>query len=87
MKPAKLKWEAVDFREYIETTTLAMQYHWQKGGRFLRSAGHVVGSRENPWLGEIMVNGEWAYVNSYHSAREARAAVVAAFEKSRMAAQ
>ena len=81
-----LKWEDVDYREYLEVTTERLQYHWagpreEDGGYgvWLTSAGRSVGSKETPWVAEVKPADEWVFVGEFHTAREAKAAAVEAF--------
>lgn len=78
----KFKWEDAGYREDLETTTEAMQYHWGEGARFLASApNQTVGRTGLKWAGEILVNGQWQFVGEFRTGREAKAAVVEAFQR------
>ena len=80
MPKAKYKWEDVGEREWFETTTEEMQYTYNSDGMYLRSAG-VVGTKELPWHAEIKNLGEWKFIGSFHTGREAKYAAIAAYEK------
>lgn len=67
----KLEWEEVAPREFLEVSTMAMQYYKIKDGW-----PHQM---RTPWHGEIK-DGKWIPVGQYRTRWEARREVIKAFE-------
>ena len=77
---ARYKWTNEDYpREWFETTTERMQYHYG-AGRYLASAPRLVGTKELPWVAEYKPHDKWLFVGEFHTGREARQAAISAFE-------
>ncbi len=81
---SRYRWKEVggddDRPEYAETTTGGLGYH-RSGESWQDTAQAVVGSREFPWLCDFkMRTGVYCFVGAFGTAREARGAVILAYE-------
>ena len=76
----KYKWEDAGKREWFELITEAMQYHWHP--KFYRGYN---GTDPAYWEGEVLQirnkQRTWISVGKFKYAGEAKAAVIAAYEK------